>query len=371
MPSTPESNEPEAQIKESRLYHALSELDYDSLIITRRSNFAWLTCGGEAVSSRVSPTSPVYLVITQQRKYAVGYSMDLPWVMETALANLAYDAVMLPTFGKTPEQTVLELARGRVCADDSFLGVDDINPHIIRLHEPYTPQEMARYRQLAGDCGQIQAELAQWIQPGMTERFILARMWQMYLERGIEGHYMFVGSDDRIKQFRHPVPTDKPVEKVVLLAPGVARWGLLTSTSRLICFGQPSDDLRRRFNAAATIQAALLARTQVGEPLSSLFQLIMDLFEQLGFADERYNHFHGGPVGYWAGYAERMQDPNEVVRPNMAFLYYLTVAGVHCEELMLVDQRNTEIISVDPAWPLLEIAFDGKTLTVPDIYIRS
>jgi len=361
----------EAKEKEKRLRTALSASGYDSVIITRRSNFAWMACGGDAVSSRVSRTSPVYLVVTPQKKYAVGYSMDLPWVMEDALGDLDYEAVAMQPFGKTPEEKSLELAEGNVASDDSFLGIDDINADIIRLHEPYTPEEMARYRQLAKDCSEIQAELAHWVEPGMTERYVLARTWQLYLERGIEGHYMFVGSDDRIKRFRHPIPSDKPIEKVVLLAPGVARWGLLASTSRIICFGKPSEDLRDRFNVAATIQAALLARTQPGMHLTSLFKLIVDLFEQLGYPEERYNHFHGGPVGYWAGYAERMQDPDETVKPDMAFLYYLTIAGVHCEELMLVDDQGAEYVSIDPDWPMLEIEFEGNTASVPDIYVRS
>lgn len=361
---------PEAQEKECRLYTALSTLGYDSVIITRRSHFAWLTCGSEAVSSRVSHTSPVYLVITPRRKYAVGYVMDLPWLMESVLENLGYEGVILHTFGKTPEQVALELAEGRAAADDPFLGIDDIHRHITRLHEPYTPQEMARYRQLAAECADIQATVAHWVKPGMTERQVLAHVWQLCLERGMEGHYMFVGADERIKRFRHPVPSDKPIERAVLIAPAVAKWGLLMSTSRLIYFGEPPEDIRRRFHAMATIQAALLAHTQIGTPLTALFDLIMNLYEQLGYAEERYNHFHGGPVGYWAGYTERMRDPHEAVKPNMAFLFYLTVAGVHCEELMLVDDRKTEIVSVDPHWPRLEIAFEGQRIAVPDIFVR-
>lgn len=361
----------EVQEKERRLRTLLAESGYESAILTRRSNFAWITGGGDAVSSRVSPTSPVYLVITPRQKYAVGYSMDLPWTMENALDGLEYRAVMLPPFGKTPEAAALELAEGRAAADDSFLGLDNIQARIVKAHEPYTPEEMARYRQLAQDCNDIQIELAGWVQPGMTERHVLAHMWQLFLERGCEGHYMFVGSDDRISRFRHPVPSDKPIEKVVMLAPAVARWGLLISTSRTICFGEPSAELRRRFNAMSAIQAALLARTQLGTPLTSLFTLIMEQFERAGFPEERYNHFHGGPVGYWAGYAERMRDPAEVVKPNMAFLYYLTVAGVHTEELMLVDERGAEFVTVGSGWPLMEIAVEGKTISVPDIFVRA
>lgn len=111
--------------------------------------------------------------------------------------------------------------------------------------------------------------------------------------------------------------------------------------------------------AATTVQAALLARSHLGTPLTTLFELMMDLYVQLGYPEERYNHFHGGPVGYWAGYAERMRDPDELMKPNMAFLYYLTIAGVDCEELMLVDEQKAEYVSIDPDWPMLGIPFEG------------
>lgn len=68
----------EVQEKENRLRTALVDAGYDSVILTRRSNFAWITAGGEAMSNRLSPTSPVYLVFTPEKKYAVGYTMDFP-----------------------------------------------------------------------------------------------------------------------------------------------------------------------------------------------------------------------------------------------------------------------------------------------------
>jgi Xaa-Pro aminopeptidase len=38
-------NSAEAQEKERRIHVLLDQLGYDSLIITRRDNFAWLSCG--------------------------------------------------------------------------------------------------------------------------------------------------------------------------------------------------------------------------------------------------------------------------------------------------------------------------------------
>jgi Xaa-Pro aminopeptidase len=360
----------EAQEKERRIHSMLARLGYDSLIITRRDHFAWLTCGGRAVVMYSVPTSPVFLVVTPHKKYAVGYTIDVPRTMDDELGGLEYEPVALPTFGKSPGQAALELAQGKVAADDRMLGVDEIDAAIRALHEPYTPDEMVRYATLCRESGEILRQLADWVEPGMTERHVLAHMWGMYLERGFEGCCMFVGSDERIRRYRHAVPSDKPIERAVLLAPCAAKWGLHAPNSRMVYFGQPPDDIRRRFNAVATMQGAIVSTIRPGVKLSALLQLCLSLFESLGYPEERTGHFHGGPTGYQPSYAERCQDAEAVVTPNMAFAWYCTIAGAKSEEVALVDEQGASLKTVDPTWPMLEITHQGQKVKVPDILVR-
>lgn len=360
----------EAQEKEGRVHAALARLGYDSLVITRRDNFAWLTCGGRAVVCYADAISPVFLVLTPQARYAVGYSIDLPRTMDDELVGLEYQPVSLPSFGKTPAQAALELAEGRVGADSPIPGADDIGRTIVALHEPYTPEEMERYRAIAQVSGAILRQVAEWVEPGMTERQVLAHMWGLYLEHGFEGRCMFVGSDERIRRYRHAVASDKPIETAVLLSPCNSKWGLHVPNSRLVYFREPPEDIRRRFYAVATMQAAMVSSVRPGTKLSSLFDLCMRLFESFGYPEERWVHFHGGPTGYQPSYPERCQDPQAVVTPNMAFAWYFTVAGVKSEELMLVDEQGANLWSVDPTWPMLQIEYEGSTVAIPDILVR-
>jgi Xaa-Pro dipeptidase len=364
------SSSVEAQEKETRIHSALAQLGYDSLVVTRRDNFAWLTGGGRAVIMYTVQTSPVYLVLTPQKKYAVGYTIDVPRTMDDEMGGLGYEPIALPTFGKTPEQVALELATGRVAADDAMLGVPEINAAISKLHEPYTAQEMKRYAATCRQSGEILRELADWVQPGMTERHVYAHMWGMYLEQGFEGCCMFVASDERIRRYRHAVPSDKPIEKGVLLAPCTSKGGLHVPNSRLVYFGQPPDDIRRRFNAVATMQGAIVSSIRPGVKLAALLALCLDLFTSLGYPEERTNHFHGGPTGYQPSYPERCQDAEAVVTPNMAFAWYCTIAGAKSEEVALVDEQGATLQTVDPSWPTLEIEYQGRKTAVPDILLR-
>jgi Xaa-Pro aminopeptidase len=200
--------------------------------------------------------------------------------------------------------------------------------HVITtLYEPYTPEEMQRYSTAARDSGAILHELAHWVKPGMTERQVVARAWELYVAHGFEGLFMFVGADDRIRRYRHAVPGDKPIETAVLLAPCGSRGGLHVPNSRLVYFEEPSADIRRRFHAVATMQAAMLATIRPGVKLAALREIVWGLFESLGYPEERYVHFHGGPIGYAGSLPERCLDPEAVVAARMAFAWYFTVAA--------------------------------------------
>jgi antitoxin VapB len=368
----------ELEEKERRIQAMLARLGYDSLIVTRRDNFAWLSCGGRAVVSYAVPTSPVFLVLTPQGKYAVGCGIDLPRTMDDELVGQGYQPLSLPSFtredstpGKSVAVAALEVARGRVAADDLLPGADNIGSAVTALHEPFTPQEMERYAAISRESGEIMNELAACVEPGMTERHVFAHMWHLYLEHNFDGCCMFLASDERIRRYRHAVPSsDKRIEKAVLLAPCGMKYGLHVPNSRLVYFEEPPDDIRRRFHAVATMQAAVLATIRPGVTMSSLFRLVMNLFEELGYPEERYVHFHGGPSGYQPSQPERCQDPAEVVRSNTAFAWYMTIAGAKSEELMLVDEQGASLKSVAPGWPMLDIEYAGRTLAVPDILVR-
>jgi antitoxin VapB len=360
----------EIQIKEDRLKKALTLSGHDSLIITRRANIAWLSGGGLAVSDRMSPYSPVYLVFTPHRKYAVGYTMDLPRTMDEELAGLAYEGVSLPTFGKTPGEAALDLSQGRTAADADFLGVDDIDDAIIDLYLPYTTEEVARYRAIAEESARILTELASWAQPGMTERQVFARMWERYLENNFEGMFMFVGADERIEKYRHPVPSDKKIQDAVLLAPTGVKHGLATLSTRMVYFKQPPPEIRERFESVAAMQATMIRETRPGVRHNDLLQTIFRMYREFGHEGEMYNHFHGGPTNYRGSFPAPMQDPAATVQVNSSFAYYLTLTGVKSEDLLLVKDHGTSIASLDPDWPTLSIRSGEETISIPDILVR-
>ena len=164
-----------ARSKKPRISAALPRLGFDSLDPDPPRELRLDHRGGRAISCYGEPDSPVYLVLTPQGKWAVGYGIDLPRTVDEELAGLGYEPVSLPSFGKTMPEAVTELAVGRVAADGPFPGAQDISAEIGKLYEPLLPEEMARYAEAAQTRGRIISEIARWVQPGMTERQVMAR----------------------------------------------------------------------------------------------------------------------------------------------------------------------------------------------------
>jgi Xaa-Pro dipeptidase len=356
--------------KEHRVRTLLSSLGYDSLLLTRRENFSWMSCGGRSVTSNVVHSSPVYLLLTLDKKYAIGLNMDLPRTWDEELANQGFEPVSLPAFGKSPLQAARELAKGKLAADDVFSGLDNIEQEILSIHEPFTPQEKDRYKAVAAESSGIIRELADWVEPGMSERLVLAHMWELYVEHNFDGDCMFVVSDERIKQYRHAIPGYKKIGKVVILAPAVFKAGLHVQISRMVVFGEPPTETLRRFHDMAYLQAVMVASTKPGVKLNSLLNLCLSHFEKLGYPEEKANHVHGGPTGYRVSYPERSLDLKETVHPNMAFCWYLTVSGAKTEETLLVNDRDAEIISLANNWPTVAMDYEGTKIAIPDLMIK-
>jgi Xaa-Pro dipeptidase len=360
----------EVKEKEGRVRGLLERIGCQSLMVTRRENFSWLSCGGRAVVSYVTDASPVLLLITPEKKYAIGYIMDLPRTMDEELLNQGYEPIFLSTLGKSPLEAALALAEGKVAADEKINGVKFAGPDVTALHEPLTQQEMARYRQIAKESAEIIHRLACWVEPGMSERQVLGYMWGQYLEQDFDGDCMFVVSDERIQRYRHAVPSGKKIENVVLIAPAVYKYGLHVVISRMVYFSPPSADLLHRQQAVSTILAAVVNHAVPGSRLSGLLAVCYDLFDSLGYPEEKGNHMHGGPTGYRVGYPERCRDQAEIIQHNTALGWYITIRGAKSEEVVLPGSWGGEIISLEPNWPMVKIEYQGNSSLVPDILRR-
>ena len=137
-------------------------------------------------------------------------------------------------------------------------------PALARTRATLTDEEVARYRALGRDTGRIVGDVCRRLTPGDDEREIAATMADALAAVQARGVVLLVGSDERIRRYRHPVPTATRWKHVVLVATCAERDGLIVSVSRIVAAGAVPPDLRSRTRATATVFERLLDRDAPG-----------------------------------------------------------------------------------------------------------
>jgi antitoxin VapB len=361
----------DVKVKEDRVRTFLEQEGLDALVLGRQDNFAWLTCGGD---SRVITTSEMgfgYLVITAGHKWLVSHSMDGQRFIDEHVPGQGYELVTLYWHQGSPEDKVLELTQGlKVGADFALPGARGYGPEIVDLHYPLTDLELERCRWIGQTTNRILSRLARDLEPGVTEREVAARMLYEYARQGMTIDVLIAGFDDRVRRYRHPLPTDNALQRYALLHPAARRWGLHANVTRLVHWGAPPAETRRAMDAVATLGARVAATLAPGVRFADVLAEEKQTYVELGYPEEWNGHFQGGITGYTLGDAARCLDPEARAVERQAYDYFLTVTGAKFEELMLLTEDGLEFASLGPGWPARTVQTPGGEVIVPDVLIK-
>jgi antitoxin VapB len=145
------------------------------------------------------------------------------------------------------------------------------------------------------------------------------------------------------------------------------RNGLIASLSRIVCNGKIPDDLRKRTDACARVNARLLAATKPGAQGKQLFQIATDVYAAENFAGEEKLHHQGGAAGYKT--RDWVANPNstETVHENQAFAWNPSITGTKTEETIIVRGDETKIITMTPDFPQISVEIEGCEYLSPDV----
>ncbi len=363
----------DARIKAKRVRDFLQREKLDALVLGRQDNFAWITAGGD---NRVVTTTEMgegFVVLTQDHKWLVSHHMDGRRFMEEQVPDQGYELVTLYWHQGTPVAKIAELTRGmRIGADFPMPGAQHYASQIVDLHYPFTDLDLKRLRWIGKKSDELITQVAGDLQPGMTEQEIAACLAYEYTRAGITLDALMVGADDRVKRYRHPLPTDKKLERFAFLHPPGRRWGVHANITRLVHFGEPPPDVRNAFKAVTTVAAHVAAMLAPGVRFADILAEQKRLYAEFGYADEWNYHFLGGISGYTLVDPARCLDPQAHVVERQSYGYFITITGAKFEELMLFTEDGTELASLPPGtqWPTRTVQTPRGDFRVPEILVR-
>jgi Xaa-Pro aminopeptidase len=358
--------------KRARIAALMAAHNLSGLALGRAASWSWASCGGEANVALNSEHAEATLLFTPARDYLLANRIELPRLLAEELGDLPIEPVELPWHEPARRATLAaELAGGPLGTDTPTLpNATLLAPAIAALrHTLYAP-EQARLRNLGAAAGAAIEAVARAIAPGMSEQEVAGLLAAESFRRGATPVVLLVAADERSARFRHPWPTERRIERVAMLVLCARRQGLIVSATRLVHFGPPPAELRRRADACARIDTTIMLATRPGRTLGAIFTEIQAAYAAAGFADEWREHHQGGLAGYENREALALPGAELVVQAGQAYAWNPSIAGVKSEDTMLVGADGPELLTATGDWPQLEVEVDGRRMWRPAILER-
>jgi antitoxin VapB len=177
-----------------------------------------------------------------------------------------------------------------------------------------------------------------------------------------------VGSDERIANYRHPLPTDKAIERYVMTVLSFRYHGLIISLTRSIYFGKLTDSLRETALAVAKIDANIIAATQEGRTLADMFAYIRQQYDEAGQPHAIEEHHQGGVSGYQGREAFAMPAASDwTIKIGQSFAWKPSLRGAKSEDSILLTPSGPEVITSVTDWPMWTVATATGVIARPAI----
>ena len=353
--------------KQDRIQALLAERQLDALILQRVSSFAWATSGAASYVNTAATTGEATLLITPSRRHLITNNIEATRLeKEEKLAEQGWQFHVAPWY-EAPG-TLAGLTRGsRLGADGPVPGAVDLSPDLARLRANLTPIEGQRFRTLGRLCAEAIDGAVRAVRPGQTEYEISALLAREADRRGAQAIVNLIATDERVFNFRHPLPTGKELERYAMLVLCGRRWGLVCSVTRLVHFGPLPDELRRKAEAVAEIDATFLDATRPGQTLGQVFGRATAAYAETGFPDEWQWHHQGGPAGYEPREYIATPDSLDLVQAGQTYAWNPSIAGCKSEDTILVTDSGTEVLTAIDGWPVLPADVGGLVYERPAI----
>lgn len=367
----------EVREKDRRIAAFLAERSLGGLLISGKNNFAWATCGRSNRVGKGGEYGVGHLLYTADgKKYLLCDNIEQPRLTEEErLEEQGFEFITGPWYTYDLAAEAMKRTPGGVLAADMPVsGAQLLSPadgKALRL--PLLPAEIERYRWLGHTASVALETTAHAIEPGMTEHEVGAVLDHFLEDEGIVPWLTLIASDERMERYRHPIPTDKTVNRAVMLVTGANAFGLTASITRIVHFGSLSHGLAKKHDAVCYVDTVLNTSTAAGLSVAEVFARAQAAYAQTGYGNEWTLHHQGGATGYTAREYRGKPDSGEIVQASQAFAWNPSITGTKSEDTIIAAAPGgaPEVLTHHTShWPGKRIETPYGTLDRPMILVR-
>ncbi len=364
----------ETTVKQHRLEQFLERHGLDGVLLQHRENFAWITNGRDNHVPGNTSDGVAAILATREGRMCFTNEIEAPRMRQEELAGTGIEVISVPWHDRTAAASKLkDVIAGRRFASDTDgmqTGLRALPSDFAELRWSLTDEEIARYREGAKRLAKAVEATCRAVDFGASEHEI-AGLLDFHVRRaGLTPTVTLVAADERISLYRHPIPTEKNVERYAMLVSCAAYKGLISCVTRFVCFG-PMPELEKRQQSLAHIDAAINLSTKPGRTLGELFVILQHAYAEQGYKDEWRKHHQGGPTGYLNREAVAYPDSDVKVRSNQPFAWNPSITGTKSEDTILCTDEGIEVLTIcSNDWPTITGKFNGRELPRAAMLVR-
>ena len=362
----------EILIKEERTRSLMKSMGLKAILLKRQSNFSWFTAGGinmVPISTEVGFSS---LLITETERFCITTRIESARNMEEEnLADFGFTLLEYEWF----ENKELELVKKivptlEVGCDLPIYGLKDISEDMKHTRYSLIPPEIERYLWLGEKTSEAIESVLMEVKPGDTEAEVTGELTRRLWQHRIDQIGFQAASDERAYKYRHPIPTEKKIDKYLMLCVMSRKWGLVNTITRIIHFGKPPEKLMKQYKDNVYIECYMIAATRPGVATREIFEKTCDLYEELGYKDEWKLHHQGGGIDYDIRNFICTSESKDIVQKNQAFCWNPSISGTKSEDAFIAKEVGFELITKPVKFPTLKIEIDGVEFIRPHLLER-
>lgn len=356
-----------------KLQDYLRNKNYDGILLRKRNNFSWVTGGSHNFILRSEPEGVADIVVMQNKVWLVTSKMEERRMLEEECIDLPFDFdVLSDDWYNGTDAIISSLGKDKKMVSDTPYGVwQVVSDDLIEMRSCLSGEEIDRYRWLCQTAARAVETTCKEIQPGQTEHEIAAQLAGKVIAHGIQIQVLLVATDDRIYNYRHPIPTDKRVENYAMLVFGGERGGLVANVTRLVHFGPLPEDLKANKEKLARIDTVMNANTKPGTKSGDIIQAAIKEYEKAGFPEDWKKLHQGGLTGYESREYFATPDSEYVIQQNQAFTWNPSLPGIKSEDTILARRNRVELLTNTGEWEYIGVGYEGLSWNRPDILVKT
>ncbi len=361
----------EITLKHKRIQKLLDETGYEAVLLKTQANFSWFTAGGQNLVTIADAEGVASLLITKDARTAVTNNIEIQRIMEEEdLRNMDFIGLSYDWYQGNELTEISKLVDpSKVLTDVRGLPYRYYGDSIQTLRYQLTEPEIERYLKLGELTSKGIEEVMKEVKPGMKESEVTGALLEHLWADRIDTVCVQAGADERAFLYRHPIPTEKKIGKLLVLNTNARKWGLVTTITRTLCFGKPDEQFEKQYTDNVYIETEMIEASKPGVQVQDIFHLTCGLYKSYGYADEWKLHHQGGAQGYKNRDYLMTQDTEDTVLANQCFCWNPSIAGSKSEDAFIARPDGPLMITRAYDMPVIKVQMGEKVIERPGLLV--